>query len=232
MKKNKLVLGGIASFAAVLGLAAAAPAVNADPISNADLPANTSTTMNSKTGSVAATSNAHVAVQTGYLTLNQVPDLNFTPTSQSTKNQTQGLMDNNTGNRKSQLSVTDSRNTTDAQNGWTLNAQLGNFTNENGGAATTSPWAVNLKNTGYKNSENTRVSVNPNAKIVSGGDGANVITATANQGLGTTDIDYSQQGDRVASLDVPANTPAGAYDAPITWTLTAGTTANPTPDNK
>ncbi|USS90358.1 WxL domain-containing protein [Fructilactobacillus carniphilus] len=231
MKKNKLIIGGVASFAAVLGLAVAAPAAHAAP-DNSALPLNTSTTQNDTTGSVAATSNAHVAVQNGFLTLNQVPDLNFMPTSMSNSNQTQGLMNNNTGNQQSQISVTDSRGAdgkdTTAQNGWRLDAQLGQFTKENSSAATTSPWTINLKNTGYSNSKGTRVSVNPDAQITSNGGSSNVITAAANQGLGTTTIDYSKPGSRIASLDVPANTDTGAYDAPITWTLSAGTSANPT----
>ncbi|USS84710.1 WxL domain-containing protein [Fructilactobacillus myrtifloralis] len=230
MKKNKLILSGVASFAAVLGLAAAVPAVHAAPtVDNSELPQNTSTTMNDKTGSVSAKSNAHVAVQTGYLSLNSVPDLNFAPTSQSDSNQTQGLLNNNTGARQSAISITDSRNTKDAQNGWTLDAALGQFNNEAGqAAANPAAWAINLNNTNYTNSQGSRVNINSNARITAGGQGANVITATDGQGLGNTTVDYGRQGKDVASLVVPAGTTPGAYDAPITWTLAAGTPTNPT----
>ncbi|USS85874.1 WxL domain-containing protein [Fructilactobacillus cliffordii] len=230
MKKNKLIIGGVASFAAVLGLAVAAPAVHAETFSNNDLPQNTSTTKDAKTGDVSATSNAHIDIQSGYLTLNSVPDLNFAPTSQSSNNQVQGLLNNNTGNRQSQISITDSRTAEGkAQNGWQLSAALGQFRGLNG-AATDNPgaWAINLNNTGYTNSQNSRVNVTPNARLSAGGNGTNIASANNNEGIGNTTIDYSKQGKNVASLTVPANTKEGSYDAPITWTLTAGTPNNPT----
>ncbi|EKK20471.1 WxL domain-containing protein [Fructilactobacillus florum] len=229
MKKN-LFVGGAASLAVVLGLTATVPSVNA--ATNATLPQNTSTQKDDTKGSVSADSNAHVDVMTGYLTLESVPDLNFGASAQSATNQTQNLLNNNTGNNQNHIKVTDSRATT-ALNGWTLDASLGNFKDATTGNVAPAGWTMGLNNDHVVNSQNSAVMAN-RATITSGNtSGANVLYAANGQGAGSTTVDYnpstSPVGVKSASLEVPGNTAVGSYNAPITWTLTAGAPQDPTP---
>ncbi|CAM2867942.1 WxL domain-containing protein [Fructilactobacillus fructivorans] len=219
---KKLVLG-VASLAAVLGLSVAVGNVNANA---ATLPADTSTTANDTTGSVSGQSNAHVQVRTGYLTLQEVPDLNFGEADNTSTPQTNiPLHDNQTGLGKPQLVVTDGRAVKDQPNGagYNVTAALSNFSD--GKNTQGNGWGIQLKQGSGLNNDNN-VPVNTPLLTAGANNASQVLSVQPGQGLGTTSVDYSKSTD--ASLNMPANVNPADYNAPITWTLNAAGPQNPT----
>ncbi|TPR26242.1 hypothetical protein DY120_00665 [Apilactobacillus micheneri] len=243
LKKRKIVSCGVL-FSTLLGLGLSTSNVMAHADShstngsvpdtsvyNNGSPIDPSNSKNSSTDYAKKTSKATVKVVNGYLVLEAVPDFDFGIQTDNSSAMRANLFGNGASN--GQIAVSDSRNGNN--NNWTLNASLGKFTSPDAGytdnKANASDWTLNLNNTNSKNNQNNIIQTNPVS--LKGSDDGNsnaktVMQSSPGKNKGETTLDYASNSSQ-ATLDMPGNLKVGTYNAPVYWSLGAGSTPDPTP---
>lgn len=199
----------------------------AESESNGSLPMATSAEKDSQdSGQVAtAKSDANVKVIDGFLVLNSVPDFGFgAAIAGSTVNLHDGnSMRRDDGNDQGKLEVIDSRTAT-KDNGFTVNASIGEFANSKNeiytpSASTNGNFALTLKSIGVSANANSNFggestitrTLNPN-------DQDSLILQAAKSSRGTHTFQY-RNASPDATLKVPDGVPSDEYSASITWKL-------------
>lgn len=228
---------GVSTLVPVIGANAATGYTTGTADATTTLPASTSGDKNDTAGTASGTTDAHVTVDTGYLTLIQVPDFNFGVVQPGTNNKV--LADNtglvaDDGNSDGILQVNDYRDGTDGAAiglGYTVTAALGTFA---GVADPNGAGAGSSTNVGFKLNLNKAVlstqvgsSTTPGESVstaLNEGGSGQVLNFAAGNGYGSTVVDYAAKSS--ATLDVPTQVAKGSYDAPITWTLSAAPGSN------
>lgn len=235
--------------ASTLGFSALVPVVGAnaatsgkvvgnDPTtgeSTTELPASTTGGINDTKGTAAAQSNAHVAIQGGYLTLIKVPDFNFGTVRRGATNN--ALVDNSNpdgiasdGNSAGTLQVSDYRDDGKggAALGYSVTADIGTFTNHSDDTTAMNGTAVmHLKATNgttLTDPAATPATITSVAADLNTGVDVPVLNLATGTGYGVTTVNFNQVA--AASLDVPGTATNGSYNAPITWTLHAAAPTN------
>lgn len=192
-----------------------------------------------------AYSTANVTVISGFLTLEKVPNFSFvkaqagtdTKLDTSNKLETSNKALNDDGNNQGLLQITESRSGTENK-GFDLTAQLGEFKESDGKAATlkdgSKESAFSLKlnsvkatNLSDKNSNMTTKEAN----LVAGGDAASVLSAKAGNGAGTYQAMFTDPSSALLKVSKDLVTSSSSttnggqnetsYTGQITWTLTA-----------
>lgn len=183
---------------------------------------------NSATDYAKKTSKATVKVVNGYLVLESVPDFDFGIQTNNNSPMTANLFNNGASN--GQIVVSDSRNGSD--NSWTLNASLGKFTSPDSGyKGNSGDWSLNLNNTNATNNQGNIVTankVNLNGSDDGNSNAKTVMQSSQGKNKGETTLNYASNSSS-ATLNMPGNLPVGTYNAPVYWSLGAGSQSDPTP---
>lgn len=234
---------GVSALVPVAGVNAATGFVTGTSEAATTLPASTSGEKNDTTGTATGKSDAHVTIDTGYLTLMKVPDFNFGVVQPGTDNKilkdNEGLVTDD-GSSDGVLQVNDYRDGTDGSAtglGYTVTAQLGTFTGTadpdgvagtvaGAGTSTDVGFALNFNTAkGTTQLDDTATDVESStAGLTEGGQAGTILSFGAGKGYGSTLINYAEPSS--VTLNVPTQVAKGSYDAPITWTVSAAPGSN------
>lgn len=202
-------------------------------------------------GSTSGVSDAVIKINSGFLTLNKVPDFNFGTaaageTAKLVNNSgaiaddgNAGYVDKNGVTHDGVLSITDARETAAGKydgTGYTLTVGLGQFykLNANGDArdkdaVANGAWKLSLPNIAgaaiTKAVDNAFTFTGATvAAVANGGAGTQVAQAVktdTNKTYGTVSVDMGPSVGGITLSTPQDDTLSGAYDAPIYWVLTA-----------
>lgn len=196
-------------------------------------------------GTVSGNSDAHIRVEQGYLTLEQVPSLGFQSVGAKDAGRHAQKSDQVTDNNNvlkndtfyghqpvdpQELYVQDNRtsNSTNSTNGgYNVTVSLGNFGNYDGSGnlsnlnSNNNNWTMKLNGMADSSVDNQGTSISQGVILTSNGTDSKTVLNNNQVGSGGSKVNFNSgdsTGDKT-SLIVPQGIPAGQYAATMTWTL-------------